>query len=214
MVHRRELDGSVVTFGNQGDLFGNAMTWWDHGTGSIWSQPLGEAILGPLRGERLELLPSTLTTWGAWRVAHPATVALDVRGWSTGFHLEDMAIVVEFGSEAVAYEIPALRVSGSISDVVSSVPIVVVIDPADATRWAVFSRVVDDRVVRLDLTPAGLVDRQSGTVFDPFLGVGVSGPLADQTLDKLPAFTAFPEDFVTFFPTGRVWLGDEPTNEG
>ena len=75
MVHRRELDGEEVIFGNQGALWGNAMTWWDHDTGSIWSQPLGEAILGPRKGERFELLPSTLTTWEAWQSAHPETLA-------------------------------------------------------------------------------------------------------------------------------------------
>lgn len=64
-VHRRELDGEPVLFGNQGALWSNAMTWWDHQTGSIWSQPLGEAIAGPYKGRRLDLLPSTLTTWSA-----------------------------------------------------------------------------------------------------------------------------------------------------
>jgi hypothetical protein len=63
MVHRRDIDGRGVVFGNQGDLYMNAMTWWDHDTSSVWSQPTGEAILGPLKGERLELVPSTLTEW-------------------------------------------------------------------------------------------------------------------------------------------------------
>ena len=43
MVHRRDLNGEVLVFGNQGALWGNAMTWWDHETGTVWSQPLGEA---------------------------------------------------------------------------------------------------------------------------------------------------------------------------
>ena len=77
MVHRREIDGEELVFGNQGALWGNAMTWWDHGTGSIWSQPIAEAILGPRKGDRLELFPSTLTRWGPWREAHPETLALD-----------------------------------------------------------------------------------------------------------------------------------------
>ena len=75
MVHRRELNGTVLVLGNQGALWGNAMTWWDHNTGSIWSQPIGEAILGPLKGARLELFPSTLTTWQSWLEAHPESLA-------------------------------------------------------------------------------------------------------------------------------------------
>ena len=71
MVHRRELGGEAIWFGNQGGLWGNAMTWFDHATGSVWSQPLGLAIAGPRRGQRLDLLPSLLTSWGAWREAYP-----------------------------------------------------------------------------------------------------------------------------------------------
>lgn len=205
MVHRREVAGTEIVLGNQGDLYGRAMTWWDHDTGSVWSQPLGEAILGPRRGARLEGLPSTLTTWEAWRTAHPDTQALDVPGWPTGFHLEDMAIVVDLGTDAAAYRIPALRRVGVVNDVVAGLEIAVVVDPGDQGRWAVFSRRLDDRVAELAVSDGGLVDISTGTLFDPFLGLGRDGPLADQSLDKLAAFTAFPEDYRTFFPTGRIW---------
>ena len=205
MVHRRELDGETLVFGNQGALWGNAMTWWDHDTGSIWSQPLGEAILGPRQGARLELLSSTLTTWEGWRTSHPESLALNVRAWATGFHLEQMAIVVDLGSESAAYDIPALREVGVVNDIVAGVEIAVVIDPDDEQRWAVFSRRLDSSVIELDLTEEGLVDKASGSVFDPFLGIGRSGSLASQSLDKLPAFTSFPSDYDTFFPDGRIW---------
>ncbi len=207
MVHRRQLDQETLVFGNQGALFGNAMTWWDHDTGSVWSQPLGEAILGPRKGATLELLPSTLTTWDAWRAAHPATQALAVQAWRTGFHLEDMAVVVDRGSAAAAYRIPPLRDAGVVNDTVGTTEIAVVADPEDPTRWKVFSRRLDDRVIELELTAEGLMDTATGTVFDPFLGIGRSGPLADQSLDPLPAFTAFPDDFARFFPDGEIWDG-------
>ena len=206
MVHRREIDGDELILGNQGALWGNAMTWWDHDTGSIWSQPIGEAILGPRKGAVLELLPSTLTTWEAWQVAHPETVALDVHAWATGgFHLEQMAVVVDLGTDSAAYRIPPLREVGVVNDVVAGIEIAAVIDPDDPERWAVFSRQLDDIVVELVMTAEGLRDTVSGTVFDPFLGVGRSGPLADEVLHRLPGFTSFPSDYATFFPDGRTW---------
>lgn len=195
----------MSSFGNQGALWGNAMTWWDHDTGSVWSQPLGEAILGPRQGETLELYPSTLTDWGSWRAAHPDTSALDVHGWSTGFHLEDMVVVVDMGTESVGYPIVGLREAGAINDVVGGVAIAVVSDPSDAQRWAVFSRLLDTSVVDIELGEAGLLDTNTLTTFDPFLGLGISGPLADQNLDRLPAFTSFPDDYGVFFPDGRIW---------
>ena len=194
-------------FGNQGALFGNAMTWWDHDTGSVWSQPRGEAILGPRKGERLELLPSTLTTWEAWKTAHPDTLALDVGARRSGFDLARMAVVLDLGTETVAYSIPSLREVGVVNDVVAGLEVAVVIDPDDPNRWVVFSRRLDNEVVVLDIGPDGLFDVTSGTTFDAFLGLGRSGPLADQNLSRVPAFTSFPEDYVTFFPGQRFWDG-------
>ncbi len=207
MVHRRELNGQELVLGNQGALWGNAMTWWDHDTGSIWSHPLGEAIAGPRKGERLELFPSTLTTWEAWQTAHPETEALDIEAWPTAFVLDDMAVVVDLGTDSAAYDIPALREVGVVNDTVAGIDIAVVIDPTNDQRWAVFSRMLDTETVDLIATADGLTDRRSGTVFDPFLGVGRSGPLAEQSLNKLPAFTSFPDDYRTFFPQGRIWDG-------
>lgn len=207
MVHRRSVDGVPILLGNQGALWGNAMTWWDHETGSVWSQPVGEAIVGPLKGAKLELLPSTLTTWDAWRTVHPDTLALDVHAWPTGFHLEDMMVVVDLGVETVAYSLPALREVGVVNDVVAGIEIAVVVDPADGDRWAVFSRRLDDSTAIFNMTDTELVDSISGSTFDPFLGVGRSGSLSDQNLDRLPVFTSFPEDVGTFFPDARVWQG-------
>ena len=80
LVHQRPIDetGNALVFGNQGALYQGAMTWYDHQSGSVWSQPLGMAIAGPSAGGALSLLPSQLTTWREWRKAHPATQALVV----------------------------------------------------------------------------------------------------------------------------------------
>ncbi len=208
MVHRREIDGEEVVFGNQGALWQNAMTWWDHGTGSVWSQPLGEAILGELSGTKVDLLPSTLTTWQAWIDAHPETLALDTFGFPMVVGLGDLAIVVDLGAEAVAYTYGAVLTQGVINDVVGGVRIAVVVDPEDENRWAVFSRHVDDSVVTLEILDGELVDRETGSVFDPVRGFALDGPLQGQRLDLLPAATVFPEDFASFWPDGTFRYRD------
>lgn len=52
------------------------LVMFDQATGSYWSQLLGQAICGPLTGTRLELIPSTVTTWSVWRSAHEETMVL------------------------------------------------------------------------------------------------------------------------------------------
>ena len=66
----------METFGNAGALFMRAMTWYDHTTESIWSQPWGRAISGELEGAELKLLPSQLATWESWKQDYPNTLVL------------------------------------------------------------------------------------------------------------------------------------------
>ena len=205
MVHRRQVEDETLIFGVHGALLGNAMTWWDHSTGSIWTQPTGEAIAGPRKGETVELLASQFTSWRAWRDAHPETLALDVPAGPSSFDLTDFLIVVDFSEEAAAYAIPDLRRVGVVNDVVAGVPVAVVSDPADPTRWAVYSRTLAGEVREFDMVDGFLVDRESGTQFTAARGLGIDGPLADEVLDQVAAFTAFPDDFPTFWPDGRVW---------
>lgn len=205
MVHRRELQGQELVLGNHGALWGNAMTWWDHETGSVWSQPLGEAILGPRKGERLDLMSSTLTLWSSWRSAHPETLALDAPGGSSRFDLDRLVIVVDFGDETVAYPVSDLREVGVVNDVVAGVEVAVVFDPADEERWAVMARRLGDRVLTLAIEGGRLVDLETGTVWDLNRSIGIDGPLAGEALGLLPGFTSFPSDFTTFWPEARVW---------
>ncbi len=55
---------------------------YDRQTESLWSQVRREAVAGPLTGEKLEVLPSTLTTWDKWRKEYPNT---EVLSKETGF---------------------------------------------------------------------------------------------------------------------------------
>lgn len=205
MVHRRRVEGETLIFGVHGALWGNAMTWWDHSTGSIWSQPLGEAIVGPRKGQKLDLVSSQFTTWGSWLDAHPATLALDAEAGPSSFDLKDMVIVVDFDTEARGYAITDLRSVGVVNDTLADEAIAVVSDPTDPERWSVFSRRLGGALVELETDTDVLRDTITGSTFDPVTGAGLDGSLADQTLSPLPALTSFPGDFDTFWPDAEVW---------
>ncbi len=205
MVHRRSVEGKTVVFGNHGAPWGNAMTWFDHDTGTVWSQPLGEAIVGPLKGTTLELVPSSLMEWGEWKQLYPDTKALDASGEPTRFHVKQMSIVVVFGDRSVAY--PIVELDRVVNDTVDGVPVAVVVDPNADEAWTVFSRTLDEgTIVELTFTEsADLLDAITGTTFHVGRGTGIEGPLSDQILDQLPAFTSFTRDYDTFYPEGHIW---------
>lgn len=202
MVHRREIDGRPIVLGNQGDLWGNAMTWFDHETGSVWSQPIGEAILGPLAGEKLELLSSTVLSWGEWRDLYPDTVALDAPSQRSGFSLDQMAIVVELGPDSIAFPVVDVREAGVANATVGDVPVAVTVDPGGDT-WTVVSRRLGDRVVELRRDGDRLVEVDGDGRWDAARGLPMDGTA--EGLDLLPGFTSFPRDYVTFFPESFFW---------
>lgn len=202
MVHRREVNGQEIVLGNQGALFGNAMTWWDHDTGSVWSQPTGAAILGPRSGERLELLSSTLTDWRTWRHAHPETRALDADGGPTAFDIDHMQVAIELAGDALAVPVAAMREAGVINTEVGGVPVAFVAEPVAGGWWAVYYRRLDDRVVLLTLRDGVLTEADGPGRWDPVRGLPLAG---DERLDPLGALTIFPRDFPVHFPHGRVW---------
>lgn len=61
----------MTTFGVDGRLLHNNTVLFDRATGSLWSQLLGIAIDGPLRGKVLQRIPAWWTTWGVARFAMP-----------------------------------------------------------------------------------------------------------------------------------------------
>lgn len=203
MVHRREIDGRPVVFGNQGDLWMNAMTWFDHDTGSVWSQPTGEAILGPLAGTTLELLPSTLSTWSDWRERFPATLALEASSSDNRFSIELMAVVVVIGEESVAIPFVDLREREFLSTELSGEPILVVADP-QLDRWAAYSRLVDGEELDLEVVGAEIIDSDSGRRWSAALGAPLSG---QAPLDRVPSFSSFASDYRQFYPDGELILG-------
>jgi hypothetical protein len=72
----RRVDGEVTTFGVSGLLWNSDLVMYDERTESLWSQIAATAIRGPRTGHRLDLVPSTITTLGAWRESHPDTKVL------------------------------------------------------------------------------------------------------------------------------------------
>lgn len=80
IVFERRVDGTAVEFGVSGKLWKSNLLMYDRRGDerreSLWSQVLGEAVVGPKTGTRLRLLPSEITRWGFWKKAHPQTHAL------------------------------------------------------------------------------------------------------------------------------------------
>lgn len=76
------VTGENLTFDTSGLLYRSNKLMLDRETRSLWSNLTGSPVVGRMvaSGASLEVLPSTLTTWGDWRERHPRTTTLDLEG--------------------------------------------------------------------------------------------------------------------------------------
>lgn len=76
IVYDRTLGKKTLMLGTSDRLYDSNLLFFDQTSESLWSQIKGEAIAGPLTGQRLNALPSVVTPWAVWKVYHPNTQVL------------------------------------------------------------------------------------------------------------------------------------------
>ncbi len=80
IVFDRRVDGKQQEFGVSGLLWRSNLLMYnrtgDSETESLWSQVLGEAVLGPETGMKLTILRSDTVRYGEWKREHPKTKVL------------------------------------------------------------------------------------------------------------------------------------------
>ena len=76
LVFKRTVNGQVLRFGTTGLLRNSNLIMWDDATESWWQQATGEAIVGELTGQILELIPAQIVSWDAFRDAFEGGVVL------------------------------------------------------------------------------------------------------------------------------------------
>ena len=207
-MHDRRIDGETAVFGNATSLFMFAMTWWDHQTESIWSQPWGRAIQGPLQGVALFLLPSQLTTWSAWRAEHPQTLVM-INDYSRLANLrqtfdENFVIGVTLGDAAKAYRFAEVETVTLVNDFVGETAVLVY---ASGTTFHTYVRLAESIEEPLTFTVENgqILDQQTGSVWDISRGLAVAGPLRRTILPALPSLTAFEDHWFDFYPHATLW---------
>ena len=120
-----------------------AMTWWDHGTESIWSQPWGMAIDGELKGARLKIISTSLVPWGTWLADHPDTLVLETDKVPFKYAQEfndDFVVGISLGEHARAYPFELASEEAIINDWVGPFPVVVLVDKETKGNTGVHSQ--------------------------------------------------------------------------
>jgi hypothetical protein len=225
-VYAREIDGKVYDFGVSGKLIMNVLVMYDRQTETYWSQLLGEAVEGALAGTQLQFVPSWFTTWSEWKEQFPNTVALEkgsasgdsysgyyndgragVIGESTDddrLDTKQFVIGVESMGEAVAYPFDILRSEPVINDMVGELSVMIVF-VEDGAVGLVYDRSVAGQELTFNGDTGQLRDDQTGSVWDPWRGVAINGPLEGQVLVRVPSTRSFWFGWKDWYPETKVY---------
>ena len=204
----------------------------DQETGTWWQQVSGEAILGPLKGKRLERVAQDELSFEQWRREQPRGRVLRPdpqvteyaeKNWEANIaklpvvtpridrRLEPRALVVGVtaGTYTKAYPMPAIQKQSPIVDTIGTTPVVIVLGP-DRRSVRAFVRRIDGRTLDLFARPesALLMDAQTGSEWD-FTGRAVAGPMTGKSLSKLEVLNDYWFDWQTYNPKTAVYtLGE------
>ena len=204
----------------------------DEETGSWWQQVSGEAILGPLKGQKLEPVSYDEITFDLWkqeetqgRVLKPdpsvearkyasadwdqrmSNVPVVTQNLDQTLPPRTLVVGLTAGTASKAYPLDALRKQSPIIDELGGVPIVVVLG-SDGKSIRAYERVVEGRKLEFfgkkDSSPLRLVDAETGSEWD-FTGTAVSGQLSGRQLEKVAVLNDYWFDWKNYHPKTFVY---------
>ncbi len=241
-MYGRKLNGEVLEFGHEGILYRNSFIMYDRGSKSLWVHVSGEAIKGDRKGQKLEFLPSEITTWGDWSRRHPMGTALvgdKAEGFMGTFTLRQrvraFGLSIGQGRQVKLVRFTLLQRVPVLEVEVEGQPVVAVYDPDAVRGFAFASRLGKQRLHFSAVAPlaaeggehgaegagdghssgpALMRDSETGSLWERMSGRCLAGELAGQQLDPVPATAWLGQRWRGFFPKGEVLgLPEAPNRE-
>lgn len=217
-MYDRRLNGQVLSFGHAGILYKKSFVMYDRQTSSLWVHVTGKAEVGPLKGQQLTFMPSTVTTWAQWQKAHPHSLVLPghrrggFMGTYTGVKRPrrlGLAVFVDF--KAKLFPFKRLKRHGIVNDQFRDAALTVAYfsDTNTATAW---QRRLNGRVLTFVKSAQHdahdnflLQDKETGSLWSGMTGVALAGELKGQQLEPLSHYPILIDRFHAFYPEGAVF---------
>ena len=206
----------------------------DEETGSWWQQVTGQAILGPLKGERLKPVFHDELTFATWKREKPQGRVLKpdegIAGagryapanWeermenvpvATSHALDEslkprtLVIGLTVNGAPKAYPFDAVLKQSPIMDDLGGTPIFLVVGE-DKRSVRAFERTTDGRKLEFFAKPGSsqlvLVDAETGSEWD-FTGKAISGPLSGRQLKRVAVLNDYWFDWKAYNPKTIVY---------
>lgn len=228
---KSNVDGRVLHFRLAG-INNQNFIMQDEETGTWWQQVSGEAILGPLKGKRLEPVPWDEVTFEVWKREYPQGVVLKEdqkhrkqyvsEDWETKIlkrptvtprnprdvlKPRDLVVGIEWSGIAKAYPMDVIARQNPVMDTVGNLSILLVLDN-DGKSLRCFDRQVNgqpyDFYLKPQMSVMTLLDSQSGSEWD-FTGESIHGPMKGKKLKRIQVLKDFWFDWKLYHPLTSIY---------
>lgn len=231
-MYVRRVAGEETTFGVSGRLWRDALVFFDRKTQSFWSQIDGHALTGAAAGQRLEEIPSVVSTWADWKRNYPDTLVLRpsyVSRYGSGYaeyfrnaelgifgtvnpddRLDGKSVVLGIRLEGASSAVPIgyLEEKSPLNERIGEWPILVV-STGGGVDGAAYRRTAGGRTLRFEaVEPGTLRDFETSSLWSALSGRAIEGPLAGRELDRLETRRGYWFVWVTFYPETRL-IGED-----
>jgi hypothetical protein len=235
-VWESQIDNRKLTFHLSG-INNQNFIMRDEETGSWWQQITGEAIQGPMKGRRLNLVFHDEVSFSTWKAEQPDGKILEPdaqaashyasKDWETRMQRtpvvtpaksdeplapRTLVIGIKVGSEARAYPLSELQKQPAVLETLGGTPLLLVLDK-DKRSARAFDRRVDGRVLEFfakpGTNPVQLVDAETASTWD-FSGKSLSGALQGRQLNKIYALSDYWFDWQLYNPQTSIYSAAGP----
>ncbi len=231
-VFSRIVDGQTVEFGTSGKLYNSNLVMYDRRSKSLWSQALGEGIVGKYAGIKLDRIPFDVAYWKDWKELYPDTKVLSrdtgstrpygadpygdyytssdvlfpVANHDNRLGLKEIVVGLENGGQYKAYKLQEIEDKKVIIDVINGKSIAVF------SLYPFMVRVFDSTLegqkldFQYDKNSTKITDKQTGSEWN-FDGLATTGPMKGKHISRLPFDEGFWFEWVAFHPETKLYPG-------
>jgi hypothetical protein len=231
-VFNRTVDGQTVEFGTSGKLYNSNLVMYDRNSNSLWSQALGQAIVGKQAGLKLDRIPFDVAFWREWKQLYPDTNVLSrdtgsnrpygadpygsyysnndlffpVSNKDDRLELKEIIVGLENGGQFKAYKLQQIQDTRVINDRIGNKSLALFSLYPFMVR--VFDSTLDGQKLEFQYNKnsSKITDKQTGSEWN-FDGIGTAGPMKGKHLLRLPYDEGFWFEWVAFHPKTALYPG-------
>ncbi len=229
-VFNRTINGQSVEFGTSGKLYNSNLVMYDRTSNSLWSQALGEGIVGKYAGVKLDRIPFDVAIWKDWKQLYPDTKVLSRDTGSTRPYgadpygdyytsndlffpvsnrddrlgLKEIIVGLQNEGQYKAYKLQQIENMKVINDRVNGKSVALFSLHPSMVR--VFDSTLDGQKLdfQFDKNNGKITDSQTGSEWN-FDGNAISGQMKGKHLTRLPFDEGFWFEWVAFHPETALY---------